>query len=205
MDLSRPVPASRRGGFWPAPPQRRWWHHALAAPLVAAMGWTAFVAGERVLLLGSVDLAIHEFGHLVMSWLPLAVNLAMGSLAQLVLPAFVAWGLWFRSRDPLGAGLGLAWLGTSAQDVSVYVADAPFQRLPLIGGLHDWGTLLGPRYLDVLWAADDLAWLAWGVGLVAWTAGAVLVGWFGWRCWATRYGDGSDVEDPPGSWSTPMG
>ncbi len=29
-------------------------------------------------------------------------------------------------------------------DVSIYIADAPFQRLPLIGGSHDWAYLLGP-------------------------------------------------------------
>ena len=168
------------------------------------MGWVAFVRGARIPLLGTIDLAVHEFGHLVMAWLPLAVNLAMGSLIQVALPAFVAWGLWFRSRDPLGAALGLAWAGTAAQDVSVYIADAPTQALPLIGGLHDWGTLLGPSHLDALWAADDLARLVWLVGLVTWATGAGVLGWHGWRAWADAAGTRTPDGPPPDSWSTPL-
>jgi hypothetical protein len=34
--------------------------------------------------------------------------------------------------------LCLVWAGASAWDVSVYAADAVSQRLPLVGGLHDW-------------------------------------------------------------------
>jgi hypothetical protein len=50
-----------------------------------------------------------------------------------------------------------AWAGTSAYDVAVYVADAPFERLQLIGGYHDWAYLLGPGQLDALAAAGTIA------------------------------------------------
>lgn len=65
--------------------------------------------------------------------------------------------LW-RRRDHLGAGLCLGWAGTSAADVAVYVADAPVQALPLIGGHHDWAFVLGR-----LGALDAAAGIAAGV------------------------------------------
>ncbi len=39
----------------------------------------------------------------------------------------------------------------------MYIADAPYQRLPLIGGEHDWAFLLGPGGLADLSAARPLS------------------------------------------------
>jgi hypothetical protein len=36
----------------------------------------------------------------------------------------------------------LTWAATAARDVSVYIRDAPYQQLDLIGGEHDWAFLL---------------------------------------------------------------
>ena len=60
-------------------------------------------------------------------------------------------------RDVLGGTLCLAWAGTSAHNASVYIADAPYEALPLIGGSHDWAFLLGPQSFDVLHRATDIA------------------------------------------------
>ena len=48
----------------------------------------------------------------------------------------------------LGLGIGFAWLGESLLNLSIYVADARKQELPLVnmfGGdpIHDWNFLLG--------------------------------------------------------------
>lgn len=204
MDLTQPAPATRRrraGGFWPSTPLRKTWHYWAALPLLAVFGWFAFIQGTRVPLLGWLDLAVHEFGHVWTVWLPRVGNLAMGSGTQVGVPLLIAGGMWFASRDPLGAGIALGWAGTSAQDASLYIADAPFQRLQLIGGVHDWGTLLGPQHLDALWAADDLARLVWGFGLLCWVAGVALVVWHGWQL---RSGpSASDEGPPPTTWSLP--
>jgi hypothetical protein len=40
--------------------------------------------------------------------------------------------------DPSGSALCLGWAATSAADAARYVADAPYERLELIGGDHDW-------------------------------------------------------------------
>jgi hypothetical protein len=41
--------------------------------------------------------------------------------------------------------------------VSVYIADAPVQALPLIGGEHDWAYLLGSRGFDAMHLSDEIA------------------------------------------------
>ncbi len=175
------------------------------------LGWYAFVRGTRVPVLGWIDLAVHEFGHVAFAWLPRAGMLTMGSGTQVLVPLVVAAGLWWRSRDRLGAALALGWASTSAQDASVYIADAPVQRLPLIGGVHDWGTLLGPRHLDAMWAADDLARLAWGSGLVLWLGAVAVLAVEIVRLRSSRSGGGTPSgdpsglpdDDPPTTWSLP--
>jgi len=120
-------------------------------------GWFAFVRGTRVPLLGLVDLGFHEFGHMVTYWLPDIVTAFMGSITQIAVPLAVALYFFAVRKDSLGAGVCLAWAGTSAQNVSVYVADAPYERLELIGGLHDWAFILGPGHLNMLSSASTIA------------------------------------------------
>jgi hypothetical protein len=103
-------------------------------------GWFAFVKTERVPLLGGVDLGFHELGHLVMYILPINAILtaAMGSIMQCAVPLGLALYFGFLRRDPLASAVCLAWGATSLQDASVYIADAPYEKLTLIGGEHDW-------------------------------------------------------------------
>lgn len=81
---------------------------------------------------------------------------------------------WFRERDTLGTSLTLGWAATSMQDASVYIADAPYERLPLIGGHHDWAWVLGPRGIDQLGWAAPLARAAWVTGLLTLLAAFLL-------------------------------
>jgi hypothetical protein len=55
----------------------------------------------------------------------------------------------------------------------VYIADAPHERLQLIGGHHDWAFLLG-RW-DIMPLADELAGLVWFTGLVIGLVGLGIV------------------------------
>jgi hypothetical protein len=102
-----------------------------------------------------VNLGFHELGHLVTYPLPNLVTASMGSITQVMVPVGLAAYFGWRSRDLLGAGLCLAWAGESAHEVSAYIADAPNELLPLIGGHHDWAFILGS--LDALDAAHTLA------------------------------------------------
>lgn len=143
-------------------------------PLLVLFGWNAFVRGVRVPLLGWIDLAIHEAGHVFAFPLPDIGMAVMGSGLQVAMPLLFAVVFWMRERDVLGTALTLGWAGTSFQDASVYIADAPYQRLQLIGGEHDWAWVLGPRGVDQLALADELARTAWLTGLLLWTAGLAL-------------------------------
>lgn len=142
---------------------------AIAACLVLA--WFG-LRGGRVPLLTTADLGFHELGHLVCSALdaflpwPEVLTAAAGSILQIAVP--IGLGLYFltRTSDRLGASVCLAWAATSTADVARYVADAPYEALPLIGGKHDWATILGPEHLDRLqdaaaWAEalDRMAWV----------------------------------------------
>ena len=109
------------------------WRYVAGAGVCFLLGFFAFVRDTRVPLLGLVDLGFHELGHLVTYVLPDVVTAAMGSVTQVLVPAGLAAYFLFVRRDLLGGGLCLAWAATSAQDASVYIADAPFQRLRLIG------------------------------------------------------------------------
>ena len=131
--------------------------HLVGAGVIAAMWWVAFHQHERIPILTYVNLGIHEAGHFLTYSLPEMTMMMMGSIAQVAVPLCLgAYFLLLRS-DWLGAALCLAWASTSATEVSLYVADAPYQELELIGGRHDWAFILGPEGYD---AIDRAAWLA---------------------------------------------
>jgi hypothetical protein len=154
----------------PAPPaDRPWWHWAGGGALLALFGWSAFLRGVRVPLLGWIDLAIHEFGHLATMFLPEVASAVMGNGTQTLVPLALAGAFAWR-RDLLGAVVCAGWAATTLQDASIYIADAPHQRLPLIGGYHDWAFVLGT--LGRTQQAADIARVVWTVGLLLWITAA---------------------------------
>jgi hypothetical protein len=142
------------------------WCAALAWCVLA--GWFAFVRGSRVPLLSGVDLGFHELGHLIMYVIPInqVLTAAMGSINQCAVPVGLAAYFWFWRRDSLSASVCLAWAATNFQDVSVYIADAPYQRLPLIGGEHDWAFILGPEHFNRLHDAHAIATVVRSAGMI---------------------------------------
>jgi hypothetical protein len=90
--------------------------------------------------------------------MPQMVMFVAGSAVQILLPLGLAWYFGIHRRDAAGGGFCLAWAGASMWDVSVYVADAPVQALPLIGGgQHDWAYLLGPQGWNAMHMSDQIA------------------------------------------------
>jgi hypothetical protein len=151
-------------------PSSSLWRGVAAAAACALLGLLAWGRGERIPLLGWIDLAIHESGHVATYVLPDLATAMAGSVAQVALPLAIAARFALR-REPLSALLCLAWAGTSARDAAVYIADAPYQRLELIGGLHDWAFALGPEGLDVMDRAGGIAAVVSGAGLMMVLAG----------------------------------
>jgi hypothetical protein len=130
------------------------------------LGWLAFVRGRAIPVLALVDLGFHELGHLLTYPLPWdVVTAAMGSVFQVAVPLGLACYFVVVRRDVIAGGVCLAWSGTAAQNASLYIADAPYEELPLIGGTHDWAFILGEHY-DALDKAAGLGHAVWLVGLV---------------------------------------
>ena len=142
------------------------WRHLAAAAACAALGLLAFGRDARVPLLGWIDLCVHEFGHVAAAPLPPVAVAMAGSTGQILLPLLLAGAFWFVRGEPLSAMICLAWAGTSAHDAAAYIADAPYERLELIGGTHDWAYALGPGGFDALGSAGAIAGAVRGAGLL---------------------------------------
>lgn len=154
----------------------RWVFSALAA---VALGWSSAVSGARVPFLSGVDFGIHEFGHLATAWAPWLVTAFAGSFFQVAVPLGLAAYFGFARGEVWAAAPLLAWAGTSARNVAVYIADAPYQRLELWGGdgvLHDCAQLLAGKPIqhadEIAWFTNAFGWalVAVGIALVAWAA-----------------------------------
>lgn len=146
---------------------------AATATAVVALAWLSVANHALVPFLWGVDLGVHEFGHLVTFWAPWRVTAAAGSFFQVTAPFALGCYFLFARRQPLSAALCLAWAGTSARNVAVYIADAPYQRLSLWGGegvLHDWAQqLAGPamQYAGAFaGAVEASAWLLFAAAFV---------------------------------------
>ena len=176
----------------------RWTPSLATAAGVLVLGWFAFVRGVRVPIVGMVDLGVHELGHMLFGWAPELVMVLMGNGTQTLLPLTVAVCFAVFRRDWPACGLCLAWCGTTLQDASVYIRDAPYQRLVLLkeNSIHDWAYVLGPEQFNALDKAGIVATCVKGVGLVVLLVGlgiclapAVLPWWAG-------RADPSPVEEP---------
>ena len=164
-------------GFWV-----RWGRNAISAALGGVVAWFAFIAHREVPVLDWFDLGMHEVGHMVTLFAPRMVMFLAGSVAQIAVPLALAWYFGFIRHDIAGGGFCLAWAGASAWDVSVYIADAPAQALPLIGGEHDWAYLLGRQGFDAIHLADEIA------GFVEYIGAVLAVVGIGWALWAAVAG-----------------
>jgi hypothetical protein len=114
--------------------------------------------------LHNVNLAFHEFGHLLFMPLGEWMMFLGGSLFQILLPLLLAGYFVFKQHQPFSAAVCLWWCGQNFIDVAPYIADARALALPLIGEWseemadarafrHDWHNILG----RIGWLAHDVA------------------------------------------------
>ena len=139
---------------------QRYGRLALAA-LLALLAWSAFRNEYGYIpLLSDIDLAIHEFGHML--FMPFGIQflgntmvILGGSLTQVAFP-LIFFGYFFRKqddgrrRDLFAAMVCLWWSGINLLGVAIYCADSRAGQLMLIDGStgqesdgHDWHNLLG--------------------------------------------------------------
>ena len=120
---------------------------ALAGLFIIYFGWIALDPMQGCFL-DTVDLPIHETGHLLFRPFGQFMMVAGGSLFQVMMPAiFVGYFVWQRSF--YSAAIVLFWVGQSILNVWVYAADAVVMQLVLTSGFtgsegsfHDWNYLL---------------------------------------------------------------
>jgi hypothetical protein len=122
-------------------------------------------------LMDSVDLPIHETGHLVFSPLGEFMQFLGGTLFQLIMPAVFV-GYFLKRGDKHAATAALWWVAQSCWNISVYVKDARSQELDLVGGgEHDWAYLLG--HLGWLKQDQRLGQFVWLVGVLVYLVAIV--------------------------------
>src|SRR5215207_7679829 len=113
MHHSATVTFMHRGGDLENPShyavRERRWRSALTLVL-AAYGWQCLRAPGDHRWLDSLDLAIHETGHLVFAFGGEVLALLGGTLFQLLVPAAFVVALWHQG-DRHGATVPLWWLG----------------------------------------------------------------------------------------------
>jgi hypothetical protein len=111
--------------------------------ILAVYGFQLLLHPDGGSIIDSIDLPIHETGHLVFRPFGDFMQFLGGTLFQLIMPAaFVVY--FFRRRDRHAASVALWWIAQNCWNISVYIRDARAQELPLVGGgEHDWAYLLG--------------------------------------------------------------
>jgi len=128
--------------------------------LLAWLAWRAFHDTDGyVPLLSDIDLAIHEFGHMLfmpfgISFLGSTMMILGGSLTQVAFP-LLFFGYFLRKRDDgrrrdvFAAMVCLWWSAINLLSVAIYCADSRAGQLMLLDGLtgqesdgHDWNNLL---------------------------------------------------------------
>jgi hypothetical protein len=159
------------------------------AAVLALLSWHAFRDDlGYVPLLSDVDLAIHEFGHMLfmpfgIQFLGNTMMILGGSLTQVAFPLIFV-GYFLRKhkdaprRDVFAAMVCLWWSGINLLSVAIYCADSRAGQLMLLDGLtgqesdgHDWNNLLtrwGLLQHDLVIARwmRAIAWLACVVSIV---------------------------------------
>ena len=131
--------------------------------LAVVLAWLAWIAFRNELgyvpLLSDIDLAIHEFGHMLfmpfgIQFLGSTMMILGGSLTQVAFP-LVFFGYFMRKqddgrrRDLFAAMVCLWWSGINLLSVAIYCADSRAGQLMLLDGStgqesdgHDWNNLL---------------------------------------------------------------
>jgi hypothetical protein len=130
---------------------------------VIARGMNPDWAGPLLAILDGANLIFHEAGHVFFSLFGDFLQFLGGSLFQVALPLALT-GYFWRHGQRFSAAVTLFWTGESLVNVSVYVADAKWMTLELIGGEHDWNYLLGR--LGLLNQAESLGRFVFVLGVL---------------------------------------
>ncbi len=127
-------------------------------------------------VIDTIDLFIHEGGHFFFGFFGRLIYFLGGSLMQIVIPSLAVWV--FLKSGARTLIWTLYWLGQNLVNVSVYISDAPYRRLPLISesAIHDWNWIFG--YLGHMEMAGPVSTVVFVLGIGACLGGVVMAGYF---------------------------
>ncbi len=122
-------------------------------------------------ILDTINLFIHEAGHLFLRPFGMFIHIIGGSFFQCFIPLALLIVTWRQNISQI-VYPGF-WLGENLVNVSVYIADAPFRKLKLIakGLIHDWGWLLGGRMEMAAPLSETVYWTGIAICIAALGAG----------------------------------
>jgi hypothetical protein len=125
-------------------------------------------------VMDTINLFIHEAGHLFFRLFGQTMYILGGSLTQCIIPLALAIVTW--REKPRQVGFPLFWFGENLMNVSVYIADAPYKNLKLIkdGLIHDWNWLLS----DNLDAAEPMGFAVRSLGLIVCACSVIILGYY---------------------------
>lgn len=127
-------------------------------------------------IIDTVDLFIHEGGHFFFGFMGRLIYFMGGSLMQIILPALSVWVFLKSGFRTLIATL--YWLGQNLINVSVYIADAPYKRLPLISdaAIHDWNWVF--NHIGNMELAAPVSSVVFVIGVIACCCATITAGYF---------------------------
>jgi hypothetical protein len=152
----------------------------------ALIGWLAFYGlfllhaitnKTGFLFIDSVNLIVHESGHLLFGWFGQTLGLWGGTLMELLVPFLLA-AYFTITRQTAGTAFATFFFFENLLYISVYMADARVQELPLVTvgdadfAEHDWFRIfssLGMLEHDTAIAAvtKAIGWIGM-LGTIAW-------------------------------------
>jgi hypothetical protein len=130
---------------------------------LAVYGIAILASPEAWSFIDTINLPVHETGHILFAPFGDTMALLGGTVLQLLLPLTVA-AYFTVHRDEHAASIGIWWVGQNFVNVSIAMADAADATRPDFGGEHDWNMLF--TGWGVLTHAVQYAQLARGFGFL---------------------------------------
>lgn len=146
---------------------KKWYLTIVLIPLAL---YFIFSRGDYTLI-DNIDLIIHESGHFFFGFFGDFIQMAGGTLMQILFPLFLAW-YFYRNGYRTGVQIFIFWLGQNLINISVYAADANKMKLKLIGGRHDWLYLLNK--LGILKSANEVGYVIFALAIFVFIISIIL-------------------------------
>ena len=168
------------------PLEEGWQRVPIAALIVACVFYGLFLlqalqGSGPLLMIDIVFIPIHEGGHLLFRFFGEFLAVAGGTLLQLGVPVMLATFFFFQ-RQVMGTAFCMFFFFEQFLPISIYMADARAQELPLLtvgdsdNVIHDWNYLFGK--FGVL---EHDTQIAHAVRVIGWLGMISTVAWMVWR------------------------